>query len=381
MRLLANLAPLAAVLLLAACQTDDRPSVTFLVVPDKPLEPGEAVYVTGEGDELAEWQPDVLHLDLQPDGSWQRTVTLHRARRIDYKISRGSWDTEAVSAAGVVPPNSVAEVKGDTTISISVANWKDQDPRVQGQVTGTVRYHRDVPGNGVRPRDVVVWLPPSYDSGSGRRYPVLYMHDGQNVFDPRTSYTGTDWQVDEVLDSLVKARRIEEIIVVGVYNTPDRSVEYGDTEKGRAYLSFLVNELKPMIDATYRTRPGREDTAIMGSSMGGMISFLGVWHHPEVFSMAGCLSPVFRDELIRRVRSGSWPAQPVQLYVDNGSDSLDDRLQPGVERMLAALRGRGFRDGHDLLWYRDAGAEHNEAAWARRVWKPIEFFFGTQATS
>lgn len=244
-------------------------------------------------------------------------------------------------------------------------------------VVGEVEYLEGVEGDGILPRDVVVWLPPSYRSDPRRRYPVLYMHDGHNLLDPATSYAGMDWAIDEVATQLVAAGRIREFLLVGPYCSDDRFEEYGYGERGRSYLGFLTQGLKPRIDARYRTLPGREDTFTMGSSMGGLIALLAVWWHPDVFSGAGSLSPYLPDELVADVEeSDGWPPAPVRLYVDNGGDELDDALQPNVDLLVRALSGAGFTHGTDLEVFRDPGAPHDESGWSKRVWRPLEFLLG-----
>jgi predicted alpha/beta superfamily hydrolase len=227
---------------------------------------------------------------------------------------------------------------------------------------------------GILPRRVFVWRPPGYDPG--RTYPVLYMHDGHNILDPATASFGADWQVDEVATGLIAAGRIEPLLIVGAECTPDRKEEYGDTEAGRAYLRFLVEDLKPLVDGRYPTRPGREATAVMGSSMGGLISFLALYRHGDVFGGAGCLSPAFPGGLLRRVAASAWPRHAFRLYLDNGGVGLEAELQPGLDRMLAILEAKGFRRGENLDVVIDPAAEHFEDAWAARVWRPLEFLFG-----
>jgi len=154
-------------------------------------------------------------------------------------------------------------------------------------------------------RDLAVWLPPSYDTEPHRRYPVLYVQDGQNLFTPFTAFQGQERHLDEVATELIKQNRIKEIIIVGIYNTNQGAAEYAPNKLGDAYSDFLITTVKPFIDATYRTRPGREDTAVMGSSLGGLIAFDLVWFHPQVFSMAGCLSPAFlvdNNDIVNKVR-------------------------------------------------------------------------------
>ncbi len=146
-------------------------------------------------------------------------------------------------------------------------------------------------------RDILVYLPPSYETNPERRYPVLYMHDVQNLFDAHTSYAG-EWQVDETLEALSRAGL--EAIVVGVFNAGEqRRIEYNPFPsrfgpgKGEAYLRFLVETLKPLIDADFRTRPERPYTGLMGSSMGGLISLYGFFNFSDTFGLAGVMSPAF----------------------------------------------------------------------------------------
>ncbi len=364
-------------LVLAQTQSPLEKQITFRVLPQTMPDTAK-IYIAGNHSQLGMWQPDTIALTRQSDGSWTGTFSLKTGEALEYKFTRGSWDNEAVNAEGEVPRNSVLHVRNDTTIVVALASWKDLRHKVEGQITGAVQYHRNMSGEGIRPRDVIVWLPPSYNTTT-RRYPVLYMHDGQNIFDPRTSFMGVDWQVDEVADSLIRAGKMQEVIVVGVNNSSDRTQDYSDTEKGRAYMNFLATKLKPFIDANYRTQPEREHTATMGSSMGGLISFLLVWHHPETFSQAGCLSPAFItpfDGAVQMIENYKGADKKIRLYMDNGGVALDSVLQSGCDAMLNALAQKGFMRGKNLEWFHDQKAEHNERAWARRVWRPLLFMFG-----
>lgn len=368
--------------LLFFCSQPEKPShdkqVTFRVLP-RSLADTARVYITGNEAQLGAWHPGRVALAPQADGSWSRTFNFPKGARLEYKFTRGSWENEAASAEGLVPPNFVLQVNNDTVVVLHIASWRDLAPRAAAKITGAVKYHRQMASPGLKPRDVIVWLPPGYETSRARRYPVLYMHDGQNVFDPSTSFLGTDWQVDETADSLMRAGQMEEIIIVGIYNTSDRTAEYSDTDRGRSYMKFLVETLKPFIDANYRTRPGREHTATMGSSMGGLISFLLAWEHAPVFSQAACLSPAFIppfDGIVRMVENDHGPARGIRIYMDNGGVALDSVLQAGCEAMLAALQKNGFKPGDNLEWFHDVKAEHTERAWAARVWRPLLFMFG-----
>jgi predicted alpha/beta superfamily hydrolase len=258
---------------------------------------------------------------------------------------------------------------------LTACDQSDQTRPVEGQVTGTVVYHESVKGEGLRDRDLVVWLPPAYDADTGRRYPVLYMHDGQNIFDPATSYAGVDWAIDESVDRLIREGTIEPMIVVGIYNSKDRTPEYSPGEKGTAYMDFVINVVKPLIDTTYRTRPERQHTLTGGSSSGGTISFMLAWDHPEVFAGAICMSPAFKVgpgmdftefDFIDYFEATRENLRDVFFYIDNGGIELDAILQPGIEEMLVSLEQWGYKEGTDWVFIHDPTAKHFESAWAKR---------------
>lgn len=338
-----------------------------------------ALFVAGNLPELGSWRPDGLRMAKGDSGVWHATLQAPKGSLVEFKITLGSWDREALYRAGVVPGNTRIKVTGDTTVSLYPVAWKQPGPAPARQVTGMVRYHRGIVGKGLRyPRDVIVWLPPSYDSTAARRYPVLYMHDGQNAFDPRTSFSGYDWQADEVADSLIRSGEMQEIIIVGIANSPDRMLEYRDTPLGRTYAEFVIRELKPMIDSVYRTEADRAHTAVMGSSLGGLISFLFVWWHPEVFSQAACLSSSFlmdHKKVVREVEAAKRLPADVRIYLDCGTAGPEGRLVPVTKQMHRLLKGKGLVDGKTLEVFVDKGAEHNERAWARRLWRPMKFLF------
>jgi predicted alpha/beta superfamily hydrolase len=192
--------------------------------------------------------------------------------------------------------------------------------------------------------------------------------------DPKTSYAGIDWRVDEILTKLISQKKIQEIIVVGIYNTKERLEEYGDTEKGRNYSTFIVEELKPFIDSEYRTLRSKENTAVMGSSMGGLISFFIAWNHSEVISKAGCMSSAFYyhdDKIIKMVKDYCGPKKNIKIYIDHGEDGL-----VRGQKMFCTLTKKGYLIGTDIDYHYAPGAEHNEKAWGDRLERPLLFFFG-----
>lgn len=333
------------------------------------------LYITGNHEKLGNWNPGAVPLLKTAEGPWTLTVFVEQGTLLEYKFTLGSWETEALTPDGRRPPNHIIRVGGDTMIRDVITRWS-QPPEAPGPYTGTVERFPGMAGEGILPRDVLVWLPPGYARDAGRRYPVLYLHDGQQVFDPATSTHGVDWGVDETATHLIQQGKMKEIIVVAAYCTPDRPKEYAETEQGAAYRRFLVRHLKPFVDAKYRTLPDREHTAVMGSSMGGRVSFLLAWEYPEVFSMAGCLSPSFEKETFDQARNREGGAPNVRFYMDHGGVGLDEQLQAGAVEMLSILQELGYEQGRNLVWFRDAEADHHEAAWARRVWMPLLYFFG-----
>jgi len=241
------------------------------------------------------------------------------------------------------------DVKRKSSITIFTA---------KGSALGQVRYHRELQSAGLRyPRDVIVWLPPSYRRTATRRYPVVYMHDGQNLFDPATAFAGQDWAVDQAASKLILSRRIEEPIIVGIYNTRDRIQEYSISPTGLRYAQFIAAELKPFIDRTYRTKPDAANTGVMGSSMGGLCSFLLAWWYPQVFSMAGCMSSSFLwndNQIIKEVFCYSGPKKNIRIYLDVGTE--EHQLIPGFEQMVSLLKQKGYKKGEDLEYYLSKGA-------------------------
>ncbi|MBK9449913.1 MAG: histidine kinase [Bacteroidetes bacterium] len=338
------------------------------------------VYVAGNAEALGGWNPGKVMLQFQGQSNWKLVVQLPDNSPVEYKYTLGSWEKEGLDAQGKVRTNFKITDPAQTVAFDTITRWLDgKRARPSGKVTGELHYHRDVQPVGLAKRDVVVWLPPGYAENSKRRYPVLYMHDGQNLFDPATSSFGVDWQVDETCDSLMRAGKIPPMIVVGVYNSSDRRAEYSPGEKGTAYVHFLIHQLKPLIDSVYRTDPRQKSTYTGGSSMGGLISFMLVWEHSDVFSKAICMSPAFQFlqfDYLPTVNQDQGKRRKAVWYIDNGGKGLEITLQPGIDAMRKALVDKGYREGKDFFWVIDPEAEHFESAWAKRMPKALELLLG-----
>ena len=247
-----------------------------------------------------------------------------------------------------------------------------------GNIVGNIRKLEGVvsPELGNR-RDVLVYLPPSY-GWSGRHYPVVYMHDGQNLFDHATSFAG-EWHVDETMERL-GPEGIEAIVVAVPNMGVERTAEYGPFHdprigggRGDAYLAFLAHTLKSIVDEQFRTRREAASTGIMGSSMGGLISLYGLLRRPDVFGFAGVMSPSlwFGGGGIFGVAAEAvhWHGQ---LYLDTGTGEGRRQVRQTRE-MVRLLRRRAVHPRKQIRYVEDRGARHNEAAWASRFDRAIRW--------
>ncbi len=234
-------------------------------------------------------------------------------------------------------------------------------------------------------RGVWVYLPPTSLENPTYRAPVLYMHDGQNLFDPAAAFGGVTWQVPETLDAAAQDASILEVIVVGPENagaarldeyTPTADPSYGGG-KGELYLRMLVEELKPKVDAELKTRPERDSTYLMGSSLGGLITGWAGVTHSDVFGRIGVVSPSTwwdgRVLLTKVATTAAAPRRPTRVYLDCGdqNDGLAD-----TQDLAKAYRALGYADDKDFLFVVQAGAAHNETYWAQRLPRALRFLIG-----
>jgi predicted alpha/beta superfamily hydrolase len=242
-------------------------------------------------------------------------------------------------------------------------------------------------------RDVLVYLPPGYRRFSHTRYPVLYLQDGQNVFDAATAFSGVEWKVDETAERLIRKNLIEPLIIVAVANmgndrvheyAPTRGVisEEGGRKKrsrglGRKYGEFLVHELKPYIDRKYRTNGEAEFTGLGGSSLGGLLTLsLGLWF-PNVFTRLIAMSPSvwWDNEVIVQVVEDLEAKLPLKIWLDTGTR---EQAWERARHLLDALVERGWILHRDVQYTERKGGEHSEAAWGERVDPALRFLFPPQ---
>ena len=267
-----------------------------------------------------------------------------------------------------------------------------------------LQHYPNLKIDGLLSRDVWVWTPPQYQKDNTLHYPVLYMHDGQNLFDPQKSYTHITWGVAEAIAKLSTWGFIRPAILVGIDNTSNRFGDYlptdpFETPEGKAFLASQKNELdqlqknyafvadtylqliidviKPMIDHDFRTSDKLKDAIVMGSSMGGLISIYALLKYPRIFGGAACLStswPALGASLVPYLQAQLPSAGLHKIYFDHGTQEMDANYDPFQKAVNDLMRDKGYTPGEDWITHVAPGAQHNERAWRDRIHLPLRFF-------
>jgi len=332
--------------------------------------PDDSIFVTGS---FCGWDPALPSMRLRPrDGKPGITIELPKGM-FEYKFTRGDWDRVESSKKGTPTQNRNIQLESDTTVEVSIEHWADHFPKQPKQSTASPNVHVIDTAFFIpqlqRPRRIWIYLPPNYAS-SADRYRVIYLQDGQNVFDQASAAYG-EWGVDEAMDSL--GEQAGYCILVAVDNGGERRInEYApyDMERfgrgeGKEYVDFLAHTLKPFIDAGYRTLPQPENTYVAGSSMGGLISLYAMLRHPSVFGGAGIFSPAFwvnpqiRDIDARKARNLNG-----RLYFYAGEQESDQM----VPDMLAVADSLRQHSGARIETVIRPEGRHDEASW-RTEWE------------
>ena len=347
-------------------------SVTFRFAhfPENHL--SETFFIAGK---FNDWHPgsEQYSFHRKEDGSAGITLSL-AAGSYEYKFTRGEWPKVETTPDGKNLANRSINVNQDTTVHIDIASWADdfnKDVFPEKRHTASSNVHiidtAFYMSQLQRERRIWIYLPAGYED-SRKKYPVIYMHDGQNLFDEATSFAG-EWGVDEYMDSL-RATGDDEAIIVGIDNGQSkRMTEYnpytfGQFGKGEGdhYVDFLVKNLKPFIDKNYRTLKGRPNTFIAGSSMGGLISLYAVLKYPKIFGGAGIFSPAF------------WTAKGIDSMVRSHGRSISARLffyaggregNSMVVNQKRIINEIELSSASKIKEVVDSGGQHNEAAWRK----------------
>lgn len=385
--------------------------VQFVVVsPDEAVDSPAHIHMPNSHDG---WNPTGRVVPRIAPGVYAAALEFPCGAVISYKFTREpGWGSVEKEADG--GERSDRQVRVDPSLKEQVvvcvvARWADRPPAEGRSVTldaaattqpttrpstrsGDIRVHERFESPQLHnERTVLVWLPPGYDADADRRYPVLYMHDGNNVFDAATSFAGVEWGADESAARLIAAGKIEPLIIVAIYNNADRVAEYTpmrDKLRGGGnadgYITFIAETLKPFIDRTYRTRPEREHTGIAGSSLGGLVSLYAAYAYTGVFGRAGVVSPAlqFADGAILEYVRHRPPTMPLRIWVDVGTNEGRDATSPAVtpyvqtvRKLVEIMESQGFERGRNFTYLEVEGAQHNEAAWAARLDQMLTFLF------
>jgi predicted alpha/beta superfamily hydrolase len=347
--------------------------VTFLLKQPSLLHSMDHIFVAGN---FNMWNPadSSYQLKTQADGISTITFSL-AAGNYEYKFTRGNWQTGESDSTGKGTANRTLQLHSDTTISVNILGWADDFKSNQiaaeknhsgsrnVKIIDTAFYIPQLK----RTRRIWIYLPPDY-ANSKKRYGVLYMHDGQNLFDNATSYSG-EWGVDEYLDSIFKKGK-KEVIVVGIDNGLNKRMnEYNPWEfqnfgkgEGDQYVDFLVKNLKLFIDKHYRTLKNKSNTFIAGSSMGGLISLYAVLKYPQVYGGAGIFSPAFwtASGIDSTVIADAKKVNSKLFFYAGGKEG--DSMLPDMRRIEKEIKERSASQIKEKI---DEYAHHNEAAWRK----------------
>jgi predicted alpha/beta superfamily hydrolase len=327
--------------------------------------PADTIYLVGS---FNRWNPKDSSLRLQTvNGETSITIPMLRGT-YEYKFTRGGWDSGEAGAQGSGVENRRITICADTVVDITIAGWADHFPQRKMEHTATKNVHIVDTAFFIpqlnRYRRVWIYLPESYNS-SRKKYPVMYMHDGQNVFDAATSGFG-EWGVDETLDTL--GPQVGEMIVVAVDNGGDKRLneyspydmaEYGRGE-GNAYVDFLVNTLRPYINKHYRTKKCGKHTFVAGSSMGGLISFYAILKYPKLFGGAGVFSPAFWiTPQLKNIDPKQAKKVKGKIYFFAGQQE-GETMVPDMLNVLEQMMQHSKAKMHSVI---RAAGRHNEATW------------------
>ncbi|MEN3042255.1 MAG: alpha/beta hydrolase-fold protein [Fervidobacterium sp.] len=358
--------------------------VTFVVeVPDYTPKDSK-LHVAGN---FNGWNPGDVNYQLRKEENIF-VGTFDFSGKIEFKFTRGSWESVEKGAKGEEIPNRILEVNSDVTLNVKIYHWRDfvekQMAGLKSTYTGNIKLIKDFYSPELNnSRNIIIYLPPNYDS-SNERYPVLYMHDGQNIFDASTSFSGIEWSADETTESFIKEGLIKPIIIVGIYNMGnDRRNEYSPWVdksygggKGDLYAEFIVKTLKPYIDKNFRTLPDRDNTAIAGSSLGGLISLYIGFKYNDVFSKVSVMSPAFwfADKKIFDFVTFTEVPEPTKIYMDVGTqESSNPEIYVIDARNMYKLLQK--KTNVQIVYMEDQGAIHSESAWAKRFPELLLYFF------
>ncbi|MBL8816984.1 MAG: hypothetical protein JNL58_13225 [Planctomyces sp.] len=366
------------------------PAETVIHPPKPPR-----IYLAGNLRALGQWKPNGLLLTRATDGTYQGEFLAPAGSQVECKITQGSWQQVEKNSQGLDIPNRRLAIEPAVNeavqeFRVSVEGWA-KPTTGKSTVTGSLVLHEELASEFLpAKRTVAVWLPPGYDQNTDR-YPVLYMHDGQNLFDSATAAFGTEWQADETASRLIAQQEICPLIIVGIWNTPDRIDEYtvsrdAQSERGGNglnYIRFLADELKPMIDRNYRTLTNRDSTVTGGSSLGGLISIHACIHRPDIFGGCAAISPSlgWADErILTELSTETRLPIEARIWLSMGArEGRDESTRTAAvdrcRRLHELLTSADQKSDRNILFLEAKEGTHDERAWSRQLPDALRFLF------
>ena len=350
--------------------------VSFTVEPPEGTPTDQSVYISGSHPNLGAWEAAGLPLELGDDGKYHGQCEMLSGIEHEFKSTRGTWSTVERTAEDGDVPNRVFTVEKDQPQVVAVAAWVDRGETVPGRITtvGDIRLHERRFRSTVdpeKPRSVVVYLPPGYDAeeNAETRYPVLYLNDGQNLFNELTTFAGVEWGLDEAAEAMIGSGQIEPVIIVGLYNTENRDDEYS-LDGVAKYADHLMDDLKPFIDTTYRTKTDRANTTIGGAGLGGIAALETARLNPEAFGTIVAFSPWLETEdggtLLAAWQDNAESTQAwlatTKVYLDT-ADSTAYYPTEDPAGQMEALGAFVTAAGGDATIQVLPDAEHRESSW------------------
>ena len=335
----------------------------------------DVVYITGSHQALGEWNSRAVRLDWH-DGVFRKEINIPSGVEFDYLLTHGSWrKAECHDHENEQRPHHAISQRG-LHLDHVVKHWGRD----------SVRYHVDVRSKYLpHPHTVAVHLPSGYELEPNQRYPVIYLHDGQNVFDAHTAFAGVAWECDESAERLQRQGAITPIIQVAVANTPDRIREYApqpghSEELASRYARFLIDEVKSFIDHTYRTKREPQFTGICGSSLGGLSSLFLTREYPDVFGRCAAMSPsLWWDNEAYLLQSLNDPRglSDAVVWIDvGGAEGFSEAGRQGNIRRVKQMATRlGYPLSERVTYVEVPDGLHNEGAWAARYPDMLRFLF------
>ena len=367
------------------------PRFTFeITIPPDPTR--QRVVIAGTDPSLGNWNPERgLVLDQGSDGKFRGACDLPYGL-VEFKITRGAWDTEESYADGSPCLNYSYLAVHDLGLAIEVEHWKDCGPVDADLLYGrAIETELDATQLGHH-RRAIIWLPPGYMRSNDSQHPVLYLLDGQDTLASLSSPENETLEVDTWVRALSKAEVIPELILVAVFHREDfgqRDEELSPQWDGPKMANFLVNDLKPFIDYTLcrdRTLRGAEHTGVLGFGLGGALALWMAMRHSATFGKFACMSPSYDDlsadtpdecELIKTLASnGELHPNGHRIYFDHGTVGGEASVALYQAKVTALLRSRGFASERDFTVNIARGAGHSLTAWRARLGAPLEFLFG-----